>query len=140
MLLDDLSVVEGEHFWRAMEFHRWAHPYDERGRRRDYDAIPSRISKLRDDPYRSLAGLVRDAGGYAKDAEPFAEFLWADFFRSHIARKKLRAAPGSQALALAHHLGARYLPGWVGATTAGTPTAGAPSAKAPKPARKRKTS
>ena len=149
MLLDDLSVVEGEHFWRAMEFHHWAHPYDERGRRREYDAIPSRISRLRDDPYRSLAGLVRDAGGYAKDAEPFAEFLWADFFRSHIARKKLRAAPGSQALpadaltqalALAHHLGARYLPGWVGATTAGTPTAGAPSAKAPKPARKRKTS
>lgn len=138
MVLDDLSAVEGEQFWRAMEFHRWAHPYDERGRRRDYDAIPSRISKLRDDPYRSLAGLVREAGGYAKDAEPFAEFLWADFFRPQIARKTLRT-PGSptlpaealqQALALARQPSGRYLPGWVGVTTAAAgPVAHATTAK-----------
>src|SRR5436305_4773273 len=30
-----------------------------------------------DDPYRSLAGEVRRAGGYAKEATPFSEFLWA---------------------------------------------------------------
>lgn len=153
MLLDDLSVAQGEHFWRAMEFRRWAHPYDERGRRCDYDAIPSRMSRLRNDPYRSLAGLVRDAGGYAKDAEPFAEFLWADFFRSHIARKKLRAAPGSrtlpadaltQALALARQPSARYLPGWAGAAAADAPSAKATrpakAAKSGKPSSKRKTS
>lgn len=131
MLLDDLSAVEGEQFWRAMEFHRWAHPYDERGRRRDYAAIPSRVSKLRNDPYRSLAGLVRKAGGYAKDAAPFAEFLWADFFRLQITRKKLRPTPGAQALpaetlqqalALARQPNARYLPGWAGVTTPGTAT------------------
>ncbi|MDP9901340.1 ParB-like protein [Variovorax ginsengisoli] len=121
-LLDDLSAIHGEAFWRVMEFHRWAHPYDEKGRRQDYDAIPSQVSELRDDPYRSLAGFVREAGGYAKDAAPFAEFLWADFFRPLIARRKLEMS-GSQALpidalqqavALARGPTARYLPGWTG--------------------------
>ena len=122
MELDDLSAIEGEAFWRVMEFHRWAHPYDEKGRRLDYGAIPSDIAKLRDDPYRSLAGLVRKAGGYAKDTAPFSEFLWADFFRPLIAPKKLRktatqALPVEalqQAVALARGPAARYLPGWTG--------------------------
>lgn len=122
MQLDDLSAVRGEAFWRLMEFHRWAHPYDARGRRRGYEAIPSQISRLHDDPYRSLAGFVRSAGGYAKDAAPFAEFLWADFFRPLIPRRALEKS-GTQALpiealqqavALARGPAARYLPGWTG--------------------------
>jgi hypothetical protein len=40
--------------------------------------------KLIDDPYRSLAGYVRDAGGFAKTPTAFAEFLWADFFRPRV--------------------------------------------------------
>ncbi len=31
--------------------------------------------------YRSIAGYVRDAGGYDKVPEAFAEVVWADFFR-----------------------------------------------------------
>ncbi|WP_213959156.1 ParB-like protein [Variovorax sp. dw_954] len=126
MPLDDLSEVAGENFWRLMEFHRWAHPYDETGKRRGYDAIPSKIAKLRNDPYRSLAGFVRNAGGYAKDAAPFAEFLWADFFRPQIPVKTLeRGSDGTllpeavqQAVALARGPAARCLPGWTGVTTA----------------------
>lgn len=122
MQLDDLSSIQGEAFWRVMEFHRWAHPYDEKGQRQPYDAIPSQVHKLRDDPYRSLAGFVRSAGGYAKDAAPFAEFLWADFFRPLIPRKTLeksdtQALPVDalqQAVALARGPAARYLPGWTG--------------------------
>ena len=122
MQLDDLSAIRGEAFWRLMEFHRWAHPYDAKGRRQGYEAIPSQISKLHDDPYRSLAGFVRSAGGYAKDAAPFAEFLWADFFRPLIPRRALeksrtQALPVEalqQAVALARGPGARYLPGWTG--------------------------
>jgi len=128
MQLDDLSEVAGENFWRLMEFHRWAHPYDETGKRRGYDAIPSKVAKLRNDPYRSLAGFVRDAGGFAKDAAPFAEFLWADFFRPRISVKKLEKAEGGtlspeavqQAVALARGPAARCLPGWTGVTTAAT--------------------
>ena len=122
MLLDDLSELRGEPFWRLMEFHRWAHPYDERGKRLDYDRIPANVAKLRDDPYRSLAGFVRRAGGYAKDTAPFAEFLWADFFRPQIVRKALapsgtEALPSEavqQALAFARSPAARHLPGWTG--------------------------
>jgi hypothetical protein len=130
MQLDDLSNVVGENFWRLMEFHRWAHPYDETGKRRDYDAIPSKVSKLRNDPYRSLAGFVRNAGGYAKDAAPFAEFLWADFFRPLISAKKLQESDGGplaadavqEAVALARSPMARSLPGWTGVTaSAATP-------------------
>jgi hypothetical protein len=125
MLLDDLSEVDPDQFWRLMEFHRWAHPYDEHGKRRGYGAIPAKISKLRDDPYRSLAGFVRNAGGYAKDAAPFTEFLWADFFRPQIAVERLdRTRTGElpvasvrAGLALARSAAARHLPGWTGELT-----------------------
>jgi hypothetical protein len=100
-----------------MEFHQWAHPYDATGTRRNYARMPVHVEDLRDDPYRSLAGFVRSAGGYSKDSAPYAEFLWADYFRIHI---KLRLNQGSlaqakrKALALARHRQARYLPGWCG--------------------------
>jgi len=142
MQLDDFSEVEGELFWRLMEFHRWAHPFDEQGKRRDFDAIPSNVSKLRNDPYRSLAGFVRKAGGYAKDAAPYAEFLWADFFRPLIPPKKLQptdteALPQSsidKAVVIARSHSAHHLPGWTGAITpAALPTATAAAANKRKP-------
>jgi hypothetical protein len=129
MVLDDLSEVATDAFWRLMEFHRWAHPYDGAGKRRNYDDIPSRIERLRDDPYRSLAGFVRSNGGYAKDASPFSEFIWADFFRPLIAKKALKLEPNGklpaetvqQAVALARGPGARHLPGWTGVALPSTP-------------------
>ncbi|MFM9428639.1 hypothetical protein RCH10_005102 [Variovorax sp. GrIS 2.14] len=67
MLLADLSYLAPAIFWRVMEQRSWAYPFDQAGERRDHDAIPTRIPQLVDDPYRSLAGLLRGAGGYAKD-------------------------------------------------------------------------
>ncbi|KAF1019003.1 MAG: hypothetical protein GAK37_03752 [Pseudomonas sp.] len=67
--------------------------------------------------YRSLAGMLRTAGGYAKDATPFSEFLWADFFRSRIGSDligQLNNRLLSKAMVLARSQEARYLPGWVG--------------------------
>jgi len=124
MQLDDLSEVKGEQFWRLMEFHRWAHPYDEKGKRRDFAAIPSNVSKMRNDPYRSLAGFVRQAGGYAKDAAPYTEFLWADHFRPLVpartlqpsATEALPKAAIDKAVTLARAPAARHLPGWTGVT------------------------
>ena len=72
---------------------------------------------MQDDPYRSLAGLLRTAGGYAKDATPFSEFLWADFFRSRIGSdliSDLGPKLMGKAMTLARSQEARYLPGWVG--------------------------
>jgi hypothetical protein len=117
MVLRDLSMVEEQMFWRLMEHHRWAHPFDARGRRRAFDAIPARLRDLVDDPYRSLAGLVRTAGGYAKDTTPFSEFLWADFFRSRIKAAQIKSSLDqavAEGVGLARSSAASFLPGWTG--------------------------
>ena len=55
-VLDDLSYLAPTVFWRVMEQRAWVHPFDETGKRRPYTDIPTRITDLRDDPHRSLAG------------------------------------------------------------------------------------
>jgi len=117
MIQRDFSWLEPAVFWRTMEFNRWAHPYDRHGNRTDYDAMPTSLADLHDDPYRTLAARVREAGGCAKDAIPYAEFLWADFYRRRfkLSRGKVGARVMRQALLLAHGLEAAYLPGWCGA-------------------------
>ena len=58
-LFDDLSYLTADVFWRTMEFRAWTHPYDSRGQRCSFVDLPRRLSDMQDDPYRSLAGLVR---------------------------------------------------------------------------------
>jgi hypothetical protein len=68
-------------------------------------------------PDRSLAGLSRNKGAYAKTQTPFAEFLWADYFRLHIPVKEIHASLDESidiALKLAKKSQASYLPGWSG--------------------------
>jgi hypothetical protein len=115
----DLSRLERDVFWVVLDNRGLMHPFDERGRRRSYQDIPSSLDDLVDDPYRSLAGGLRRLGGYAKDTTPFSEFLWADFLRRRIARKAVdkhyeRAL--DDALKLARGKDADYLPGWCGPT------------------------
>ena len=114
----DLSMIGSEDgFWSFLDRRCWTHPYDEDGRRCQFKDMPSSIAKLADDPYRSLAGELRRKGGFAKDATPFSEFLWADYLRSHIRRKTI-AKDYDEALAAALELArgqdAVYLPGWCG--------------------------
>jgi hypothetical protein len=114
MNLEDLSE---DYFWRFLDRLGLVHPFDESGERRGYDAIPKKIAKLRDDPFRSLAGAVRRAGGYAKDVKPFVEFVWADFFRQHFTARDVQRRWDQtldEALDRAHHRDARFLPGWCG--------------------------
>ena len=121
MVLADLSYLELAIFWRVMEQQNWAHPFDQSGQRRDYDAIPGKIAQLVDDPYRSLAGFLRAAGGYAKDTSPFAEFLWADYLRQHITPEQIAKSMEvavREGLGLAKSPLARYLPGWSGVSPA----------------------
>lgn len=113
--LADLSALEPTEFWNIMDHRRWVYPYDAAGARQPFAAIPKAITALADDPWRSLAGAVRSAGGYAKENEPFAEFLWADFFRRRIDPALLASDFGTAmatALALAHRPAAAHLPGW----------------------------
>ena len=119
MVLDDLSYLSQTIFWRVMEQRNWVHPFDETGRRRPYTDIPASVTELADDPYRSLAGMLRTAGGFAKDTSPFAEFLWADYLRPHITRAAIRKGIDTalrEAQGLAKSPLARYLPGWAGVT------------------------
>jgi len=115
--IDDLSRVDASLFWNVMSFRGWTHPYDAKGRRRPYSELPETIAEMEDDPYRSLSGELRNVGGYAKDAQPFAEFLWADFLRDRIKARAIER-DFDKALAEARTLAAlaeaSYLPGWCG--------------------------
>jgi hypothetical protein len=112
----DFSTLAHDQFWLAMQRNHWVHPYDEQGVLRSVGDIPKEVYQLRDDPYRSLAGFVRHAGGYQKTVEAYAEFQWADFFRSRVV---IGLAQGSFAIAveqgivLAHSEAARGLPGYL---------------------------
>jgi hypothetical protein len=113
----NLSKLDVDAFWFNMDNRNWMHPFDDKGQRRGYDAIPKSVSDLVDDPFRSLAGELRRAGGFAKDTTPFSEFLWADFLRRRIKRGQVednfdRALEG--ALQMAKSKDATYLPGWCG--------------------------
>lgn len=117
MLLKDLSWLDMSKFWRVMDHHQWVHPYDAQGVRRDFASVPGHLQQLHDDPYRSLAGELRRAGGFAKDVTPFSEFLWADFFRVHIQAELIRHdfhKALAKAKKIARTQDARYLPGWCG--------------------------
>ena len=111
----NMSMLGFDEFWNTLEDHNWTHPFDDEGRRRSYDNMPTSVDDLTDDPYRSLAGSLKRAGGYAKDKAPFSEFRWADFLRCRIPRELVERRFG-RALALAMNLAqsteAAVLPGW----------------------------
>ena len=113
----DLRRLDKRAFWTFLDNRGWLHPYDADGRRRDWAELPRRVADLADDPYRSLAGELRRAGGFAKDTTPFSEFLWADFLRRRIPRKRVEtrfASALTEAGKLARSEAANYLPGWCG--------------------------
>jgi hypothetical protein len=113
----DLRNLADDEFWTYIDNRSWVHPYDASGRRRDFDVIPKKISGLKDDPFRSVAGELRRMGGFAKDTTPFSEFLWADFMRRRINRSVAKddfEKALKQAMKLAKSEEASYLPGWCG--------------------------
>ena len=116
-VIGDLTMVSKDAFWGVMDNKRWVYPYDTKGERRHFKDLPKLISELKDDPFRSLAGELRRAGGFAKDTTPFSEFLWADFLRRQMPRKAVEQDFGravEKALELAKSKQAVYLPGWSG--------------------------
>ena len=113
----DLSHLGNDAFWVFLDNRGWLHPFDRHGKRRDYSSIPKHIGKLDDDPFRSLAGAVREAGGYAKETIAFSEFIWADYFRrrikpSHVKTKFEQTVSAALSLARSHE--ASFMPGWCG--------------------------
>jgi len=116
-VIGDLTMVGKDAFWGVMDNKRWVYPYDTKGERRHFKDLPKSIPDLKDDPFRSLAGELRRAGGFAKDTTPFSEFLWADFLRRQMSRKLVEdnfTRAMDKALELAKSQDAIYLPGWCG--------------------------
>lgn len=113
----DLSHLSKDEFWSVVDHRHWMCPFDAKGLRRSHRNLPPTIAGLVDDPYRSLAGALRLAGGYAKDATPYSEFMWANFLRSRIDAKRISNDIDKavhDALDLAHGKSASFLPGWCG--------------------------
>jgi hypothetical protein len=114
-IVANMRTLSFDEFWKTLEIRNWSHPFDDEGRQRSYDDMPTSVDDLTDDPYRSLAGSLKRAGGYAKDKAPFSEFRWADFLRCRISRELVERHFG-RALALAMNLAqstdAAALPGW----------------------------
>ena len=105
-------------FWQKMCAENYAYPYDQFGegpRKALY--LPMDVRGMSDDPYRSLAWMVRKEGGYENSTQSFAEFQWADFFRN----KGLLDSHGRSGFHLAVHRGlklsqsnqAKNLPGFI---------------------------
>jgi len=110
----DYSEVPIAQFWPKMSAACWAHPIDEHGKPCSFDQIPDHLEELRDDPYRSLACYVRNAGGFDKTPTAYAEFQWADFFRPRVVIGPTRQDFDNaviQALSLASSRAAAQLPG-----------------------------
>lgn len=111
--LRDLSPAE---FWATMQKKGWTYLYDENGRGPlDPATLPKTIADLADDPYRSLAWATREDGGWSKSPTSFAEFQWAQFYRTRI---KIDNQPGGfekavkEAIKISHSPDAKNLPGY----------------------------
>jgi hypothetical protein len=109
----DLSPAE---FWNKMKERGWVYLYDNRGQGPlDVEKLPKTVNELTDDPYRALAWAVRKRGGLEKTTDSFAEFKWANFFRSRV---PIGTKPGDferaveAALKISHSPEAKDLPGY----------------------------
>ncbi len=116
-LVRDLSALSAENFWVFLDHYSWMHCYDAKGKRQPLDAVPQRFEDMQDDPYRSLAGELRDRGGYSKVDVAFLEFLWANHLRQKISTRLLKNDPKKaleKALKMAPSKQCSFLPGWCG--------------------------
>jgi hypothetical protein len=117
-VLKDLSDLNDKEFWNVMVKKDWVYLYDQfgLGPHSPYD-LPTDIRCLADDPFRSLAWILRDMGAIKKVNEPFFEFKWAAFFRRNLDVRLHSKSDFKDAITLAKKLAgskaASYLPGYV---------------------------
>lgn len=117
LIIDDLSAMSRQGFWKFMEKDGRLHPFDQAGRRIHPARLPKCIDGLAHDPYRDLAWSVRRNGGFEKTMMPYSEFSWANFFRKRIPAKLVeRDYPKAvrKAMCLAGTRAAAALPGYAG--------------------------
>jgi hypothetical protein len=113
-IIQNWQSLSATNFWNQMVANQYVYLFDD-GVKRSPSDLPQSISQLRDDPYRSLSGEVRDEGGYSKGKIYFIEFTWANYFRTRISAELVRDQFKSAvriALALAHSGASSSMPGY----------------------------
>mmetsp|Transcript_6304 Transcript_6304/g.16758 ORF Transcript_6304/g.16758 Transcript_6304/m.16758 type:complete len:209 (-) Transcript_6304:835-1461(-) len=121
-VVKDMSHASTHDFWRYMQEQNYIWPYTSNGTHiADLDQfrrlLPTSVADLQDDPYRSLAALLRKEGGYEKDWTPFSEFRWANWLRGQVqigSEEGLSHHLVSLALHHARSSEASHLPGFRG--------------------------
>ncbi len=116
-VVGDLSHLPRKRFLQKMASLGLLHAYDGHGRPVSPTKLPESLNDLRSDIYRDLAWSVREAGGFAKTGKPYAEFRWADFFRTRITRSTVRRDfdyAHDRAMWLARSREAVRMPGYIG--------------------------
>ncbi len=133
-------IKSAKRFWKAMNKSDWVYPFDHGGGGPlNVNRLKKNIQDMCNDPYRSLAWYVRKRFGYFKDGSNpiFAEFMWANFFRTRVGLGEQLWDPDSEmtldkllleelesqeraeaidyAVALARSQQASHLPGFAGA-------------------------
>ena len=119
-IVADISRLDDVSFWLFMDKNNWIHPFDSQGARCSYSKLPTSLCDLVDDPFRSLAGELRNAGGFSKVRIPYSEFQWADALRRLMTLKVLEDnfdLALDRSMIFARSASADYLPGWCGLTT-----------------------
>ncbi len=83
-VIEDWSGLESGAFWMRMHSDNHVFLFDEMGEERLASELPTSLKFLGNDLYRSLAYFVREAGGFKKTKVPYAEWHWAQFFRTRM--------------------------------------------------------
>ncbi len=103
-------------FWERMQENKYVLLQDSHGKSITPNMLPKTLKELSNDPYRSLAGLVRETGAIKKVNIPFSEFAWAGFFRKHFNEKAVEEMLHSDikdAVRLAQSKSANHIPGYI---------------------------
>jgi hypothetical protein len=127
-IIDNIS--DAKDFWKQLKDSNEVYLKDQNGNVITPHDLPTSVKDLSDDPFRSLAGAVRESCGFEKNdkstsGEDYLEFQWADYLRAHwaqtgIATKDINTnfdSASDAALHLAVQKDAASLPGYTGKTS-----------------------
>jgi hypothetical protein len=109
-------------FWSALERDRLVRLADADGRPLTPAQLPQSLQHIPDDPYRTLAWLIRKQDGFCRSEmkqKEFAEFVWADWLRKQpeLPAASVRASAENMlptALELVRSPAAKQIDGYVG--------------------------
>jgi hypothetical protein len=118
-VIKNLSHLSVDDFWAEMINKKWAWLYLPNGKPIGPKKLPTSLTKLSNDYYRSLAWGVREQKGFnlSADKVPFFEFMWGSYFRKYLTEDLIKndfSLATHFALKLSSHDLAKSLPGYKG--------------------------